>query len=360
MRKFFELILGILIFLSATAYIPGKGMDEAQGIIFRIGITALLIISFYLKPIRFITNKWINTLLGVSFVSVLISQNLAQAVAINPFINILLGVMLLYLITNYAKEEMILNALCWVVGVQAIMVILQAFHVDTLIIRTSGSRADMTGLFEYRYALGVYMGVLAPFLLISKRKLWKAFGIISVILAVCSLSYAAIAIMVVSLVIISYKTRLFIPVIVFIMIASFVGGYFAIKVSDECPNSISYKIKSRIDIHKRFIPCIMNKPFGYGLGCFKHVGPMVVNRHNSPYGDVTDAWSDFTERSMELGFIFLVLFGLLCSDVIRRGGIILIGIPLNMAFHSCFNHYNLCILFIVLFALWEIKQYKDI
>ncbi|HUV84698.1 MAG TPA: hypothetical protein VMV86_03265, partial [Methanosarcinales archaeon] len=171
MRKLFEFTLGLLIFLSATAYMPGKGSDEIQGIIFRVGITALLIISLSLKPIRFITNKWLNMILGTCLILTLCLKVQQQVVALNPFINILLGVILFYLIANYSDQTTIINAFCWVVIANLIMVILQALNIDPIFAKpTNTPRFLLFGLFEYKYCLGVYMSILTPFLLYHKKK----------------------------------------------------------------------------------------------------------------------------------------------------------------------------------------------
>jgi len=356
MRKLFEFTLGLLIFLSATAYMPGKGFDTAQGIIFRIGIVALVILSLSLKPIRFITNKWLNSLLGLCFALTLLLPPPQQTVALNPFINVFLGVILFYLIVNYSDKSTILNALCWVVIINGIMVILQVFKIDPIVIKANGMKPELTGLFEYRYAFGIYMGVLTPFLLSFKK---RTFGIISGILTICSMSFAAIIIMMISLVILMHKTKLFIPVIILSLVTMIIMS-FTILLPNNNPESIIYKLQSRYEVYNKFLPVVMQKPIGYGLGCFKFIGPLVVGGSDSKYGDVTDGWNGYLERTMELGFLFLVVFGLLCYDIYKRGGILLIGIPLNMMFHSCFNHFNVSILFIILFSLWEIKQYEKI
>lgn len=353
MSKLFDLILGATIFLTATAYLPNTGMDTAQGVAFRVGIVALFIMSFGLKPLRFIVNKWLNALIGLCFVLTLILPPKAQAIALGPFINVFLGVGLFYLIANYAIQSTVLNAFCLVVIANAIMVIMQAMGIDPVIVRNDGGRPDMTGLFEYRYSLGIYMGILTPFLLSSKR---KAVGALSAILTLCSMCYAAIIIMLVSCVIITYKTRFFKPCVSIAVICAVCASIYFVTRPVDNPTSIVYKAVSRFEMQKRFLPLVFHRPLGYGLGTFRQIGPMIANGTNGPWGDVTDAWSDVLERTIELGIPFLILFGFLVVDVFKRAGFLLLGIPANMIFHSCFNHFNLCVLFIVLMALWETKQ----
>ena len=187
MRKIFEFILGLFLFLTAVAYVPGQNFEDTQGMMFMAGVSILYVISLFLKPIRFITNKWLNIILGVCLVETFLLMGDAQKIATSSFIHLFMGVMLFYIIANYVENmKPIVNALCCVVMVNTVMVILQLTGNDPICLNDGGLKnTHAVGIFSLRYSFGCYMGIVAPFLLFSKR---KVFGVLAVILTLLSIS----------------------------------------------------------------------------------------------------------------------------------------------------------------------------
>lgn len=372
LRKVFDWALGLFIFLVSTAYTSGQKFDDTQGLVFRVSILILFIIAMNLKPIRFITNKWVNSLLGLCLLTTIILPENVQKVAILPMSNAFLGVVLFYLIANYMEnKKVILNALCGVVGVMAVMAILQVTGNDPIVLNESGQKnTSMVGLFTHKYVLGAYMGIIAPFLLWNKR---RTFAIIAIILTICSMSWIAIGtcLIVCSVPLWGIKKAWGIASIGVIIIVALIAYFGVLRVptyyttngiTSTHPNSLFYKIKSRQDTQLKFLPVLASRPIqGFGLGMFQHIGPTIVNNKTDIYGTMKDAWCDFLEKSIELGVGFLILFFFLCRDIWRRADkfspifVTIAGIPVLMMFHSLLNHYSLGVLFLSLLALWEVE-----
>ncbi len=353
MDKIFSMAIRVFMALSSVAYIPGTKNDEAQGMVFRVGVPVLFALSLYLKPVRFISNRWMNVLLFISVISVCAAKGMAQVVAIDPFINIFLGIALFYVMLTHAKEDDVIIGLLWAVSIHAILVLFQALGIDPILVKQGGVKTDMTGLFQYRYSLGVFMGTISAYLLWRRRFYW---AILSGILTICSGSFAAIGIMIVSSVAVFWKYQMVKKVSIVIALYLLV---FSIYRPDIVKREYDLKLKPRVTIFNTITPVILQKHFGYGMGSFKHIGPMIANSNNWTFGYFTDAWSDIIERSVEFGVGILVILSIICYDALRRGALMLVGIPLNMVFHSCLNHYSLSVLFIALFAIWEIRKYNE-
>jgi len=395
LRKIFEFLLGLFIFLSSVAYFPGQGFDDGRKLIFRVGVTALLIFSMYLKPIRFVCSKWLNSCLALCFISyMLLGNGVPQANATDPLINILLSIILFYIIANYVENKnCIINALCFVILANASLVLLQVTGYDPICLndlhQPNTITKHMTGFFDYKFYFGVYFGIITPFLLFSRR--WF-FGILSAILTICSLSWSAIGTMLMAVIAILYfKNKKACIASIVVVIGSVLILYFgylqpreyfmgytkdssgtawlmnddgSFKLTKQLsPLSLKYKIRSRLDTQmKVFIPVMAMKPyFGYGLGSFVHIGPALETK---PYGTAKDCWSDYLERSIECGIGIVVLMGFLFWSVIKRFNntplfFSIAGIPIAIGFHSLLGSVTIGVLFITLYAMWESEHEKN-
>lgn len=392
MRRVFEFTLAIFLVLTATAYTAGQQFSVVQGKVFQIGTAALFIMSLYLKPLRFVSNKWVNGCVGLALITSILQPPQALSVAIEGLVFCFMGIALFYVVINHVERmDFIFNAICAVVLLDAFIIALQIMKMDPVCLNDGGLKnTHMVGLFGFKYVLGSYMALVAPVLICSKRYI---FGILAAILTVCSMSWAAVGALGVSLIVTSafVNKKIFIASTSLIVIAgiSLYFGYFKSREMVEAhkkgpdrqyvvdsngnymlekvlrPDSLPYKIKTRIHLEGKFLPVLFSKPVtGYGLGSFKYIGPRI---DTYPYGTMVDAWNDYLERGIECGIFMIALMIWTAYDVIRRfkrsrKSIALIGIfaslitiPFGMMFHDYLNHFSLTALSLVLFALYEIK-----
>lgn len=389
-----SILVSIFIFLSCTAYVSGQSFAITQGFIFKIGILTIWLTSLCIQPKRRVVNLWFNALVGLAFIQTLLLQGEPQTIAINSIVMVFLGAILYYTLSNYLLTiKPILDGICWAVGAQGIMVLLQILGLDPICLNDGGlHNTHMVGLFGFKYLLGSWMALACPVLLFNKR---KTFGILAGILCLCSMSWASVGILILTLVASTWfiNRRIFIALLSISILAFSIAYFFYFKkhemttsylkdangnyISDENgkyvdgppvyhPSSLPYKIKSRVELEAKLLPIMCKKPLtGFGLGCFKYIGPTI---NTYPYGKMSDAWNDYIERSTEVGLGFIVIFLWLCWDVIKRFkrsiqdlplvGITcaLLTIPAGMLFHDLLNHSSMNTLIICVFSAFTIRS----
>ena len=84
---------------SSIFYIPGQNFHDSQKVLFKGFVFSALIISLYIKPIRDLRDKWINSFLVVAFLSFLFNPT-SRVVGISSLVDITLAVILFYLLLN--------------------------------------------------------------------------------------------------------------------------------------------------------------------------------------------------------------------------------------------------------------------
>lgn len=370
MRKVFDFFLGVFLFLTATAYIPGKPFSQAQENVFQIGVCALFIISLFLTPLRQKTNKWLNVAIGICFLTFLTLPENARMFSIAPLVFAFMGIALFYTVIQHSENiYAILNGICFVVLINAGMVLAQALGVDPICLNDAGQQnTHMVGLFGFKYVMGAWMAVSTSLLIFNKRKF---FGALAAILTVCSLSWASIGLMLFSLVFASFflNRRLFIAAITAAVITGSCIYFFVLRSPGNKILTLKYKIESRLHLESKFLGVLMSKPLtGYGLGSFKQIGPTIVNNKTGIYGTMTDAWNDYLERGIDCGLAFPVVMVLMFWEALRRflrsrkdpsligvaSGLIIV--PFGMMFHNYMDHFSVTSLLLVVFALFEIKE----
>jgi hypothetical protein len=369
LNKLFNILLGCLIFFSATAYQIGKSFAEVQGMVFLVGIPLLFIVSLYLKPKRWVVNPFVNLISAIGLIAMFFVPKDGQAIVYQPLINVFMGTGLFYLITNYLDDfNVILKAISWVVGFTAIIVFLQVTGNDPICINDSGlHNYSMVGLFGFKYVFGAYMAICTPILLLKKKLL----GLVALALTICSLSWACIGLAILATIFgawfVSKSNKVFIAIIIFALILSVLVFRLVLYTPDNYKLQLKYKITARIETESKFLPVLMMKPYyGWGLGTFKIIGPQIVN--GGKYGDMVDAWNDYLERSVEMGIGAIILMIWLFVNAFKRFFRYKIEpavfaslaiVPFGIAFHNYFNHFSLVVLIISLFAWWEAKNIKE-
>lgn len=362
----------------------GQPFGFTQLTIFKFGVPILFLVSLRLKPKRQVVNVWLNALLGLALITTFLLKDQPYLIALEPLILVFLGITAYYTLSNYLDDiTPILNGICWVIGIQAIIVALQAMGLDPICVREDGSHnTHLVGLFGAKYVFGAWMALATPILLFNKRKF---FAILSAILCICSFSWASIGLMILAVMIgacmldkkwwiISVLTLIVCGTLIYVKCQTpFYMADYGLEhnfkrasLKTLHPMSLQYKIKSRIDTQTKFLPILGAKPIGYGLGCFKYIGPQVINK-NMGYGTMRDAWNDWLERSIEMGFLFILLFGMLCFTTSRKFqtmaptmsniGIFcsLLLIPTSMLFHDILNHASLNTLMLSIFSCFAIR-----
>lgn len=374
MRKAFDFCLGIFLFLVATAYVGGNPFGIIQGHVFKIGIIALFILSLYMKPLRWITNVWVNAMIALAVITTLALNSQGKMMAIEGMVNVMLGVILLYTIIQHLdNKKVILNAICAVIAVNTFMVFCQVMHMDPICLNDSGlPNSHMVGLFGFKYVFGAYMALVAPLLLFSNR---KVFGCLAVILTVCSLSWAAVACLFGSLIcalwFINKKAFvIFTTICISIAIATCIITTNKYKDSGNKYHPLTFKGKAllRLKLESKFLPILMARPLqGNGLGSFKYIGPQI---DTYPFGSMLDAWNDYLERGIECGVgmiaLMLALFWGVWKRFLQSSKKRLMGImaalgtvPVGIMFHDYFNHFSLTATMITILALYEITIGED-
>ena len=380
----FNFLVSLFIFLSSSAYIMGKGFGDVQLGVFKIGTLILWLVGLSLPAYRRVKNVWFNVLVGYCLINTLLLQGQPQLIALEPLLCVFLALILYYTLSEHLETiKPILNGICATIGIQAIIILLQATGYDPICLNDGGfHNTHMVGLFGLKYVLGAWMAIATPILLFNKR--W-IFGILSALLAFCSFSFASVGILVIVLVWGIYKLKnnklwLIIPAILCLLAISFLWFYKpyytawierdGIVTHEQMlhPKSLQYKIKSRIHLQSKFLPILFQKPAtGFGLGSFKYIGPQIVNPTTDRYGTMTDAWLDYLEQGIQLGLPFIALFVWLCIDTIKRLKYVgdthkmlgifcsLLVVPLSMLFHDCLNHASINVLIISIFAAFAIK-----
>jgi hypothetical protein len=368
MSKIYDIALGVFVFLTAIAYHNGQTFAETQGIIFKVGIPILFILALYLKPKRWIINPLLNLVPTLALLSTLFVPKEVIGVSIVSFVYVFLGICLFYLVANYLENaNYILNALCGVVIITTIMCVLQITNHDPICFNDSKDpNFAMVGLFGFKYVFGAYMAIITPILLIKRR----FFGIISGILCICSLSWACIGLMISACLFMLYHRSKFhfkIAIIPILLLTALLYWKVLYKPDNYILN-LKYKINSRLELESKFLKMLCHKPItGYGIGTFPLLGPQIVNNHNGNWGNMIDAWNDYLERGIEMGWGAIVLMLWLFIDSFKRffrskKDPNLIGlasslaiIPFGIVFHDYFIHFSLTTMIIVIYAMYHIK-----
>lgn len=397
MRKVFEFCLGIFIFLVATAFIPAQTFAVVQGHVFKIGIVALFVMSLYLKPLRWISNVWINSIIALALVVTLSLDMQAKMATIEGLVLVLLGAILLYTVIQHLEnKKVVLYGISAVVIMNVFMAICQLMKIDPICLNDGGlPNTHIVGLFGFKYVFGAWMAIAAPYLLFNRK---IVLGTAAAILTVLSLSWAAVLVMGIALIFGTFfiNKKLFVSVIIIssmlaatAMIVTHVKydsivTYYRDSSTNEReadgghklrprahPMTLKYKAMSRMLLEAKFLPVLMSKPYtGYGIGSFKYVGPRIDTR---PYGTMLDAWNDYLERGIECGIGMIALLIMLFITTIRRflksdrrmalaSMAALVTVPIGMLLHDYFNHYSLTAIMIILFAVYEItikESYED-
>jgi hypothetical protein len=262
----------------------------------------------------------------------------------------------------------ILNAMCAVVLVNVVMILFQIGRVDPICINDVGQKnTHMVGLFGFKYVFGAYMGLVAPFLLFMRR---KVFGILALALTICSMSWAAVGCCFLSIIFGSYMFNRRLGIIMIaVMLALWMVSYHTL-LNKSIGQDFKYKAGSRLYLQSKYLPALFAKAaIGYGLATFKVIGPNIY--YEKKYGAMEDAWNDYLERSMECGIGMFVLMVMLFWDTLKRflkskRSMTLIAcaaalstIPTGIAFHDYFNHFSLTTMMIIIFAILEIKLKEE-
>src|SRR3990167_3843858 len=361
----FEIILGCLIFFTATAYQAGHSFIETQELVYKIGIPLLFISSLYMKPKRWVINPILNILPALALITIFFVPSNVLPTSILALVYIFLGILLFYLVANYSDFRGILPAIYGVIILNAVMVLLQATGHDPICLNEARKHnTAMVGLFGFKYVFGAWMAIVTPLLLFKK----KILGIISGLLCICSLSWACIGLMLSACVFTSYflSRRLFAIVLVLAVVVGLVSYIFLLHKPDNPILTFKYKLNSRIELESKFLTTIMLKPYtGWGVGTFKLVGPSLVNNKTGNWGTMTDGWNDYFERGVEMGLWGIALMVWLFVNAFKRffrfkidptlAGSLAI-VPFGIMFHNYFNHFSLSVLIICLFAWWEVKN----
>lgn len=359
-------IVSAFIFFSCTAYISGQTFDDTQIMVFKIGIFLIWIMTLYLKPARSVRSLWLNSLLALVFLETLMLNGEPQKIAIEPLINSFLAVVLFYSLVNYLKDiKPIIRGICWAVGAQAVIILLQGTGLDPICLNDAGKHnTHFVGLFGYKFVFGAWMAIVTPILLFNKRYF---FGALSFVMCILSMSVAPIGLMMSVLIagsiMLDRKYAKF--VIPAVIVAATLAWVFILN--KPCNQSLYHKAWLRVTLESKFLPIVFQKPlFGWGLGSFKFIGPQVWNINTGTYGTMIDAWNDWLQQSVECGLVFFVMLAGLCWDIVKTfmksskkhvaEFCSLSIIPVGMLFHNYMGHSNLGVLMICIYAAFIIRS----
>ncbi len=372
MRNVFNYSLAIFIGLCSTFYVPGMTFDAAQGNLFKIGILLLLIMSWYIKPRRICINPWVNLFPVLGLIVIGFGDHTRMAAMMEPYVTMLLGVTLIYLIANYVEDEkLIINAFCAVIGINAVMVLLQILGVDPLALNDVGKQnTHIVGFFGRKYQLGSYMAGVIPLLLLYKR---RTFAGLALALTFFSESWSGLGIAVIAILACGYvylQRRFFYMFLGGMLLASILLYTLVLHQPDE-NYTLKYKLGIRWKYETELLKAPVRKPFvGQGMGVFQYIGPQIISAEfQDHYGRAEDATNDYLEKSIEMGLGVIIIWLGLCWFMIMKVKryslveeeiyalfICLCTLPIGMMFHSYFNHINVIILYIVALGLFMFKD----
>ncbi len=396
MRKVLEWGIGVLIFLSAVAYIPGRMIAETQLNVLKIGVPILFLLALMVGSVRSVKTYFIPAIGLLCFVNTLLLK-----ATIAPLVSVLLGVILFHIILNYVEDfRPLYIGMGAVIILTLIMVILQMVNADPVCFNEArGHNKDLVGLFGFKYVFGIWMAIATPFLLFSKK--WY-FGILSAILTICSFSYACITLMTLAIIYGIGRLRgwkIAVGLLLIALLSGYMGythflgktscgserGYFPqysegkfitmLPYCKPCTEkgrvekgnhilSMSYKIKTRWHLESELLKVPFSKPLtGYGLSSAQVIGPRIFNSKTDIYGTMVDFWNEWLERYSELGVWIVFIFFTYAFMIFRKFGSrkdyglqgSLAIIPFGMLFHTYFIHTSICVLVLTLLARREIE-----
>ncbi len=367
MRKVLEWGIGVLIFLSAVAYIPGRMIAETQLNVLKIGVPILFLLALMAGSVRNIKTYFIPAIGLLCFINTLLLK-----APIAPLVSVLLGVILFHIIVNYVEDfRPLYIGLGSVIVLNAIMVLLAAVNADPVCFNEAGGHnTSFVGLFGFKYVMGAWMAIVTPFLLFSKR--WYL-GVISAVLTILSFSYACITLMILAIIYGIWRIKGWKIAVGLLMVALLigVGGYtYALNKPEYKGNkilTIQYKIQTRWHLENELLKPLFARPLtGFGLASFQTIGPQIFNSKTDIYGTMTDAWNEWLERGVELGWWIIGIFIAYTVCIFRKFRVrkdyglqaSLMIIPFGMLFHTYFIHTSICVLVLTLLARWESEAVK--
>lgn len=353
------------IALSCLAYQSGESFGVAQLNVFKFG-APIIMMAGLISVKRQVSNKWLMALLGWCLLTFFLLKDQPQMIAIMPLIYVVMAVGLYFTLANSLETiKPVLDGICWAVGFQAVIVLLQLLHLDPICMNDNktGMNTALVGLYGFKYVYAVWMALATPVLLFNKR--WF-FGILSFLMCISSMCLAPIGLMFASLVIgvAVYRRKLLVPCLLATLLIGIVAWIFVLgKPSNQ---ALLWKFQLRWILETKFLPVIAQKPIaGWGLGSFKYIGSSIWNPNTGTYGTMVDGWS-WLEQIVELGITFVVLFAGLCWDTFKRFmgavktkelvgvGCALLIIPFEGLAHQLLIHPSLVVLMICLLASFEV------
>ena len=371
-KKYTDYVLGTFITLLSIFYISGQNFHDSQKMLFKVVTFSALIVSLYIKPVRDVRDKWINSFLALAFLSFLFNPG-SRLVGISSLIDITLVVLLFYLLINYiSNTNIVYSSIIVVVALNAIMVIFQFFKIDPLCLNDVRQQNEhIVGLFGHPMNLGAYMATVLPYL--AYKNIWLA--VIAGILMFASRSWAAGLVGMVGLLFYYWfkNKKVFKVLITLVILISIVGTIFIFFYLPQVEREyLTRKVTLRVYTEWPLFKVSLGNPyFGYGPGTFKHIVTQVKEIDTADLGGLDVTWNDYLGCALELGFFsILIMFGIvrrtfrefLRSDSPEVLAIFssLVTIPLGALFHSYMCYMNIGIICIALYVIYQIKIKEEV
>src|SRR3990167_773224 len=378
MRKYIDYFIGIFLVASSIFYIPGQNFHDSQKVLFKGFVFSALIISLYIKPIRDLRDKWINSFLVVAFLSFLFNPT-SRVVGISSLVDITLAVILFYLLLNYISDtNIVYSSMIAIIVINAVMILFQFLKIDPLCLNdVRKQNTHIVGLFGHPMNLGVYMGTILPYLIYKNKGLAILAGILLLSCGgfnIVDKSWGAMLSAVVGVILYFFLTnkKIFKRVVISMMIAGILTlAYMSFTLPQDMKETLIKKITLRVYTQWPLFKVALSNPwFGYGPGTFRHIVPQVKEIDTGWLGGLDVTWNDYLGCALEIGFIsILIVFGIF-RDTFRKflrsdsPEVIalfcsLATIPIGIFFHSYMNYINIGVLCMALYVIFQIKTEEE-
>jgi len=292
--------------------------------------------------------------------------------------------MVFYILLNQLEDtNVIYSSVVAIITINMVMVILQFFGIDPLCFDDVGKQnSHIVGIFGHSMNLSAYMSIVLPYVW-HKNKWFGGMALILVFapggLDLASKSWAGILCAIIGMSIYFWFKNRRITVIVLatlLVVGSILTTVLYLKLPEGKREVVNRKVTLRLQTQYPLVRVALSRPyFGHGPGTFQYIIPQVPELEFTQPSSITGkpsmggldvTWNDPLGCALEIGIFSLLIFFGIIRKVFRQFRhdkstetvalfASLATIPIGAFFHSYMNYFNVGMICLALYAMWNIK-----